>query len=61
MDLVTLLGTLFAEEPNMKPHQNIFLKACKIVGCKPEESIMVGDTIKTDIEVRAPRPFSVNS
>jgi N-acylneuraminate-9-phosphatase len=38
------------EEPDMKPHRDIFIKACNLAGCKPEESIMVGDTIKTDIQ-----------
>ncbi|KAG6558152.1 hypothetical protein Mapa_000333 [Marchantia paleacea] len=37
------------EEPKAKPHKDIFLKACHIAGCKPEESIMVGDTLTTDI------------
>ncbi|KAL3689410.1 hypothetical protein R1sor_015719 [Riccia sorocarpa] len=37
------------EEPNSKPHKDIFLKACGLAGCKPEESVMVGDTLTTDI------------
>ncbi|BBN08911.1 putative hydrolase of the HAD superfamily [Marchantia polymorpha subsp. ruderalis] len=37
------------EEPKAKPHKDIFLKACHIAGCKPQESIMVGDTLTTDI------------
>lgn len=40
-----------AEEPNQKPHKDIFLKACKLADCKPEETIMVGDNLKTDIQV----------
>ncbi|CAK9275051.1 unnamed protein product [Sphagnum jensenii] len=38
------------EEPNQKPHKDIFLKACKLTGSKPENSIMVGDNLKTDIQ-----------
>lgn len=38
------------EEPNQKPHKDIFLKACKLAGCKPEETIMVGDNLKTDVQ-----------
>ncbi|KAG0608066.1 hypothetical protein M758_8G075200 [Ceratodon purpureus] len=38
------------EEPNQKPHKDIFLKACKLAGCNPEETIMVGDNLKTDIQ-----------
>ncbi|KAL2631526.1 hypothetical protein R1flu_016212 [Riccia fluitans] len=37
------------EEPRRKPHKDIFLKACSLAGCKPEESVMVGDTLTTDI------------
>lgn len=40
-----------AEEPNQKPHKSIFLKACRLAGCNPEETIMVGDNLKTDIQV----------
>lgn len=38
------------EEPNQKPHKSIFLKACSLAGCNPEETIMVGDNLKTDIQ-----------
>ncbi|CAM6121364.1 unnamed protein product [Calypogeia fissa] len=38
------------EEPNPKPHRDIFIKACDLAGCNPKESIMVGDTLKTDIQ-----------
>jgi N-acylneuraminate-9-phosphatase len=44
-----LLGCV--EEPNQKPHKDIFLKACKLAGCNPEETMMVGDNLKTDIQV----------
>lgn len=38
------------EESNEKPHKDIFLKACKLAGCKPEKAVMVGDNLKTDIQ-----------
>ncbi|KAL4189945.1 hypothetical protein AMTRI_Chr08g167980 [Amborella trichopoda] len=38
------------EEIHEKPHKSIFLKACNLVGSKPEESVMVGDNLKTDIQ-----------
>lgn len=44
---VILVG---GEEPNEKPHKDIFMKACKMVGCEPETAIMVGDNLKTDIQ-----------
>ncbi|KAH7290799.1 hypothetical protein KP509_30G064100 [Ceratopteris richardii] len=44
---VILVG---GEEPKEKPHKEIFLKACLLAGCHPEEAIMVGDNLKTDIQ-----------
>lgn len=38
------------EEPNQKPHKDIFLKACSLVDCKPEKAMMVGDKLDTDIQ-----------
>ncbi len=38
-----------AEEPNQKPHKDIFLKACKLTSSKPKKIIMVGDNLKIDI------------
>ncbi|GLJ38338.1 hypothetical protein SUGI_0780880 [Cryptomeria japonica] len=38
------------EEVHQKPHKSIFLKACELVGTRPEESVMVGDSLKTDIQ-----------
>ncbi|KAJ7199720.1 hypothetical protein O6H91_Y497300 [Diphasiastrum complanatum] len=38
------------EEANEKPHKDIFVKACDLAGCKPEEAIMIGDNLKTDIQ-----------
>lgn len=38
------------EEVHEKPHKSIFLKACELVGCTPEQSVMVGDNLKTDIQ-----------
>lgn len=35
--------------PWEKPHQNIFLKACKLLGVEPHNCIMVGDKLETDI------------
>jgi HAD superfamily hydrolase (TIGR01549 family) len=49
--LILVLFGFIAEEPNQKPHKDIFLKACKLTGSKPENSIMVGDNLKTDIQV----------
>lgn len=37
------------EEKHEKPHPSIFLKACELAQCKPNEAIMVGDRLKTDI------------
>ncbi|KAI5056585.1 hypothetical protein GOP47_0028403 [Adiantum capillus-veneris] len=45
---VILVG---GEEPNEKPHKEIFIKACKMAGCEPEKAIMIGDNLKTDIQV----------
>ena len=36
-----------------KPDASIFMKACAAAGCKPEEAIHVGDSLSTDIQVRA--------
>ncbi|KAI5056968.1 hypothetical protein GOP47_0028786 [Adiantum capillus-veneris] len=44
---VILVG---GEEPNEKPHKEIFIKACKMAGCEPEKAIMIGDNLKTDIQ-----------
>ncbi|KAI5056576.1 hypothetical protein GOP47_0028394 [Adiantum capillus-veneris] len=44
---VILVG---GEQPDEKPHKDIFLKACKMVGCEPDKAIFVGDTLKTDIQ-----------
>ncbi|KAH9309753.1 hypothetical protein KI387_037664, partial [Taxus chinensis] len=38
------------EEVHQKPHKSIFLKACELVGVRPEESVMVGDSLKADIQ-----------
>lgn len=38
------------EEPHQKPHKDIFLKACRLIGCKPEKAMMVGDSLKADIQ-----------
>ncbi|KAF3777647.1 N-acylneuraminate-9-phosphatase [Nymphaea thermarum] len=44
---VILVG---GEEANEKPHPSIFIKACELVGSRPEESVMVGDNLKTDVQ-----------
>ncbi|CAN6468054.1 unnamed protein product [Victoria cruziana] len=44
---VILVG---GEEAHEKPHPSIFLKACELIGSRPQESIMVGDNLKTDIQ-----------
>lgn len=49
---------IFTEEVHQKPHKSIFLKACELVGTRPEESVMVGDSLKTDIQVLDFRLFS---
>mmetsp|Transcript_9658 Transcript_9658/g.11204 ORF Transcript_9658/g.11204 Transcript_9658/m.11204 type:complete len:287 (-) Transcript_9658:62-922(-) len=33
-----------------KPGKSIFMKACGMVGCKPEEAIHVGDSLGSDIQ-----------
>lgn len=38
--------------PWEKPHPNIFYAACNYLNVKPEECVMVGDKIGTDIKVR---------
>ena len=35
-----------------KPAVSIFVKACGVAGCTPEEAIHVGDSLTTDIQVR---------
>ena len=52
MEQYQSFSLLLSEEPNEKPHKDIFMKACEMAGCKPEKSIMVGDNLKTDIQVR---------
>jgi N-acylneuraminate-9-phosphatase len=37
------------EEPDEKPHPTIFYKACEMANCVPDEAMMVGDRLKTDI------------
>ncbi|KAL1129756.1 hypothetical protein AAG570_012700 [Ranatra chinensis] len=44
-DCILVSGDL----PWEKPHQNIFLKACQILKVKPEDCLMVGDRLETDI------------
>lgn len=44
-------GEEFLEGRAEKPAASIFFKACRIVGCKPEEAIHVGDSLETDIQV----------
>eukprot|EP00249_Psilotum_nudum_P019439 c27253_g1_i2 orf=569-1132(-) len=38
------------EELCQKPQKGIFLKACELVGCRPEQALMVGDNLVTDIQ-----------
>ncbi|ETR71346.1 MAG: N-acylneuraminate-9-phosphatase [Candidatus Magnetoglobus multicellularis str. Araruama] len=38
------------EEPHEKPHASIFEKACDMADCSPQEAIMVGDRLHTDIQ-----------
>ena len=35
-----------------KPAVSIFVKACEVAGCTPEEAIHVGDSLTTDVQVR---------
>ena len=37
------------EEPEEKPYKSIFMKACKLADCKPEEAVHVGDSLAADI------------
>jgi len=37
------------EEPEEKPYKSIFMKACKLADCKPNEAIHVGDSLSADI------------
>jgi len=37
------------EEPFEKPHPSIFYKACDLAKCSPEDAIIVGDSLNTDI------------
>jgi 2-phosphoglycolate phosphatase len=45
------VDVLVGQEGNtkLKPHPELILKACRILGVKPEDSIMVGDT-EIDVE-----------
>ncbi|KAF3781209.1 N-acylneuraminate-9-phosphatase [Nymphaea thermarum] len=36
--------------PKRKQTPSIFIKACELVGSRPEESVMVGDKLKTDVQ-----------
>ncbi len=38
------------EEPEEKPHPNIFKKACRLANCKPDEAIHFGDSLEADIK-----------
>eukprot|EP00245_Coleochaete_scutata_P007190 TRINITY_DN22313_c0_g1_i1.p1 TRINITY_DN22313_c0_g1~~TRINITY_DN22313_c0_g1_i1.p1 ORF type:complete len:248 (-),score=42.41 TRINITY_DN22313_c0_g1_i1:163-906(-) len=38
------------EEENEKPHASIFLRACEMMECLPEDTVMVGDNLYTDIQ-----------
>ncbi len=33
-----------------KPHVSIFEHACGLVGCAPEEAIIIGDNLKADVQ-----------
>jgi N-acylneuraminate-9-phosphatase len=33
-----------------KPHASIFLKACTLTGCAPQEAIIVGDSLSADVQ-----------
>ena len=37
-----------------KPDAGIFRKACEMAGVSPEEAVHVGDSLSTDVQVRAP-------
>lgn len=37
------------DEPHDKPHESIFLKACKLCDTSPDKCIMIGDNVGTDI------------
>lgn len=38
------------EQPEWKPHPSIFVTACKMLGAKAAETVMVGDALGTDIQ-----------
>lgn len=37
------------EEPEEKPFKSIFMKACKLADCNPQEALHVGDSLSADI------------
>lgn len=37
------------EEPEEKPYESIFKKACSLADCKPQEAIHIGDSLSSDI------------
>jgi len=38
------------EQPEPKPHRSIFDTACAMLGVKPSEAVMVGDSLSNDIQ-----------
>lgn len=46
-------GEEVLEGRDEKPAVSIFMKACGVAGCKPEEAIHVGDSLATDVKVRS--------
>lgn len=53
LNLTTLFDCILvsADLPWEKPNPNIFYAACKYLGVDPENCVMIGDKIETDIQV----------
>lgn len=45
-DMVVVSG----EQPHAKPHASIFHTACTLIGSRPSETVMVGDSIAADVQ-----------
>ena len=54
-------GEEVLEGRDEKPAVSIFMKACCVAGCEPEEAIHVGDSLATDVKVRRGRTDCLHS
>jgi N-acylneuraminate-9-phosphatase len=49
-DWIVVGGEEIINGGNEKPHPSIFTKACRLVDCQPAEAVIVGDSLKCDVQ-----------